>query len=448
MKSNALASVAEHPCSPAGCGSSAIRSLRSLNSSASTTASSSPAAPVVHRKALGVPAKASVASSSAQWRQQDETLMIFDFDDTLFPTTWVAQNRLKAMSRLPPCVPAMLAAQEQVVRKLLTAAKMLGDVVIVTNASVGWVGNCIQRFMPSLLPLFDSLKVYYARECFMQAQPQRAKRDFRTLSDAEFTALMAAWKVEAMMASLEDFYGGQRSWKNIVSIGDSLDEERAVREVTRSHSNATSSRTGLPKKCRAKTMKLADGPTIQLMHLQTEFICRHLPTIVNCDQDCRLPVVFRPSLIRSLHLDEMDVRAWGSGKATSWMREFERAAASNPTALMDQATMAALSQAEAAGCASRRTTLDEMYAVVVGTDKPASVVENTPEVVRPGRCLSPAGRSGRATGGRSPAPGASGLRTRVPAAGASRVNSRGAVGPRRAEGTRPAAGAGFLLPTL
>merc|ERR1719359_2768345 len=81
-------------------------------------------------------------------------------------------------------------------------------------------------------------------------------------SDTEFKfgCTLTDSKAHAMKAAVTDFYSRypNQSWKNIISIGDAFFEHDAIRQVC----NERPYREMEAKKCRTKTIKLLEGPSI------------------------------------------------------------------------------------------------------------------------------------------------------------------------------------------
>lgn len=91
-----------------------------------------------------------------------ETVIIFDWDDTLLCTSAINANEWsqKQLSQL-----------ERAVEVALKSAMLLGEVLIVTNGIESWVENSAARFLPGLLPLLDRLQVTSARAMYETSHP-------------------------------------------------------------------------------------------------------------------------------------------------------------------------------------------------------------------------------------------------------------------------------------
>lgn len=90
-----------------------------------------------------------------------QTLIIFDWDDTLMYTT----HLLRATPQMVISVATRRALQqiEKTAFSLLETASRLGNTFIVTNAQKGWVEQCVDWHMPSFKQLIKKVPVISAR---------------------------------------------------------------------------------------------------------------------------------------------------------------------------------------------------------------------------------------------------------------------------------------------
>merc|ERR1719450_745272 len=91
--------------------------------------------------------------------------MIFDWDDTILPSSWVHEQslRIDADAPLAEWQQDELSALARAAVDTLRLAKELGTVVLVTNAERGWIELSCLKFLPSLYPLLESVKTMSAR---------------------------------------------------------------------------------------------------------------------------------------------------------------------------------------------------------------------------------------------------------------------------------------------
>lgn len=192
----------------------------------------------------------------------DDTVIIFDWDDTLFPTWFVSEVVVPCLppdsnsdSTLPEDSPfaEALTRHALTVRELLSAARGIGRVGIVTLAQRPWVLSSAHRFFPGedfkqILKDFD-IPIIYARECLRRPMISQAKVE-------EGVNIFTIAKQAAMLKALKKLYG-KRPWTNVISIGDSIVERDAITELLWSH-DQESDRTPC-----CKTVKLMEEPSVE-----------------------------------------------------------------------------------------------------------------------------------------------------------------------------------------
>jgi hypothetical protein len=110
---------------------------------------------------------------STQNTLKDLTTIIFDWDDTLLPSSWLSVKglRLDYPAQLPEDVLDELKTHQESVCAVLVKAMQCGTVVIITNAETGWVELSAQRFMPRVAPLLASICVFSARSTYEPMYP-------------------------------------------------------------------------------------------------------------------------------------------------------------------------------------------------------------------------------------------------------------------------------------
>mmetsp|Transcript_43172 Transcript_43172/g.97273 ORF Transcript_43172/g.97273 Transcript_43172/m.97273 type:complete len:318 (+) Transcript_43172:42-995(+) len=292
----------------------------------------------------------SFASSSVLWGRRDQCLVIYDFDDTIFPTSWMCTNVPEQMTLAGPTGESLehisrpLEILAEKVHTMLQATLGVAEVVFITNSKQGWVESCIRHFVPELTEPFQSIKVIYARNVFEKSG--KATSVGAPVLDAEsddfdLSLLTMAWKVEAMKTALLEFYG-ERSWKNIISIGDSFDELRALQEVTFLHENPQSAKTGSQKPMRAKAIKMLQNPTVHELVAQVSALTHFIPAIVGLDGDIEIQVELNQAMVMQYCMNEMSAHSWFS-KGEAWSEQFE-ATLDDPQALLSEGSLYKLSR--------------------------------------------------------------------------------------------------------
>ena len=102
------------------------------------------------------------------------TLIIFDWDDTLFPTTWLVQNNIDLADKdMQNKYIIMFSRLDNLLHRLLLAFSNKGQTVIVTNASIKWIDVAL-NMLPNTKQIIKNktlyhrlyhCRLYYCLEC-------------------------------------------------------------------------------------------------------------------------------------------------------------------------------------------------------------------------------------------------------------------------------------------
>eukprot|EP00929_Paragymnodinium_shiwhaense_P009001 TRINITY_DN113005_c0_g1_i1.p1 TRINITY_DN113005_c0_g1~~TRINITY_DN113005_c0_g1_i1.p1 ORF type:complete len:452 (-),score=53.07 TRINITY_DN113005_c0_g1_i1:134-1489(-) len=193
--------------------------------------------------------------------QAKESYIIFDWDDTILPTSWLERiHALTGGGPLRPEVQRQLSTLCQVVVQTLNLAMTLGTVVIITNSAPGWVDQSCQLFMPQILNQIRQYPIF--------PKPMHAPLTFK----------ITCFKREC------------RGYKNVVSVGDG-DAERVA--SLRLQVPTERKGDGMPQ--RVKSVKLVELPTCHQLVCQHEMLQVRLPDVAAFQGCLDLKARFPPS---------------------------------------------------------------------------------------------------------------------------------------------------------
>jgi hypothetical protein len=213
-------------------------------------------------------------SLSDQLRSRERSgnaTLIFDWDDTLFPTWYVTEvvlacrpeESLTKGGPLPEDSPFAqeLAHHAKAVESVLREAAKHGQVAIVTLGMKTWVDMSASRWLPTLN--FEALRqelgisVVYARDCL--------KRHTRSGDeDVNIFAVAKALAMKKVVKRLirDDLFGG-----NLISIGDSHFEAYAAKDFLWSICGEHRHLDPV-----VKTVKLLHEPNLEELRMQLVFL--------------------------------------------------------------------------------------------------------------------------------------------------------------------------------
>jgi len=175
---------------------------------------------------------------------KEQTLFIFDWDDTILPTTWLAMNELRV--DMPNPVPESFQTQLDEYApwavRTLDEAQKYGTAIIVTNAETGWIELTIEKFFPSWKPIIDKITFMSARSKWEPTGCQ----------------MPVEWKVRSFTNEIETFFQDKKvTRRNIIGLGDSTSDREAILHVTGNMDNAL-----------GKSLKFMERPNLE--HLQKQ----------------------------------------------------------------------------------------------------------------------------------------------------------------------------------
>jgi len=209
-------------------------------------------------------------NSQIGFASPEQTCIIFDWDDTLFPTTYVRHEkgihwRYPLDEQTKTFTPAQiqtlkrhLASLQEYVLKVLTQSLSLGHVVIVTLARPPWVTLSCDNFFPQVGAFLKEhdIKIIYAQDVSGSAAKDYDKQKFR--SDEELELFWIQTKQRAIQSEIAKFYAkSESSWKNIISLGDSDFERFATQASLRDYATLDEDNISLEPEVGSASSKLA-----------------------------------------------------------------------------------------------------------------------------------------------------------------------------------------------
>jgi hypothetical protein len=219
---------------------------------------------------------------STHHHPSQHTMIIFDWDDTLLPSSYLGSRRCRLDSDFKHIpygdrIKSALDQLDNVVSSLLKTATQYGKVHIITNAEQGWVQLSAAKFLPLTSSLLPSFVIESAR----------------TAHERSFPDAPLKWKMSSFAENIQNFLtstsrSDMHTEKHIISLGDSQLERQAVRTTTRGYAQY---------KLHTKSIKLSENPSIEQLTRQMElvtqcfnYICTH-----NADLDLQMSVSAEPS---------------------------------------------------------------------------------------------------------------------------------------------------------
>ena len=150
---------------------------------------------------------------------KNKTLIILDWDDTLFPTTWITTNQINLKNNIEVEKHKNYFNQIDIdLYNLLKKLMRCGKVIIVTNALLNWI-QISTAILPRTMSLLDKIVVISARG------------DYQSKSNNPMDWKKMAFKREVELLSKN------KKINNIISIGDAEYEYNALINLYNKNTN-------------------------------------------------------------------------------------------------------------------------------------------------------------------------------------------------------------------
>ena len=137
------------------------------------------------------------------------SLFIFDWDDTLFPTSFLINEGICDEDILSEELTKEFNILEEIIINILNYAIEKGDVYIITNSSISWFKYSSDKCYPNLGNILEKIKIISARDEYEKTYPGQNK----------------FWKKKAFLSLKKEI--NPKLVTNIICFGDSIIELEA-----------------------------------------------------------------------------------------------------------------------------------------------------------------------------------------------------------------------------
>ena len=170
------------------------------------------------------------SSTSGDTASIGKTLIIFDFDDTLFCTKYfdtfsvpykdIFDSRI-SLEEINPSLVKEIKQLECSIIELFNNLQQKYDIIIISNADIKWINNCLTHFLAELNEYINenNIKIYSAKNIFS-----------KIVKDSN------EWKIKCFTKVIKELYKNDLNLDlNVISIGDSNKEKKAVFNLSKSN---------------------------------------------------------------------------------------------------------------------------------------------------------------------------------------------------------------------
>lgn len=183
-----------------------------------------------------------------------KTIIIFDWDDTLFPTSWVVENSLDLTDiNTQTKFIIYFSRLDRLIHSLLSTCINYGTVFIVTNAAEKWITTSNQMLPHTQKLIKQNIKVVSARDTYQDDYPGR----------------MDLWKKN----TFQDITDNKSTYQHIISVGDADHEFNALTDLYNKES--------VTKKRLLKTIRCIKAPSFNELIDELEVLNLNIIKIIN-----------------------------------------------------------------------------------------------------------------------------------------------------------------------
>lgn len=207
---------------------------------------------------LGKLSYAKIWMPAAQRPPKSQTVIIFDWDDTLLCTSF-----LHRYGAVPPRCRQCLEDIGHTGRELLELARQLGRTFIITNSLTGWVEQSAASYAPELLPALRQVDVISARTRYEPHFPR------------------SQWKVQAFLEVQRQM--DSQVVTNLLSVGDSDFEMDAAHVMGREFAQVS-----------VKTVRFQPSPAPEELLKGLQWLVQNFQRIVETGKPLKICLERRP----------------------------------------------------------------------------------------------------------------------------------------------------------
>ena len=221
------------------------------------------------------------ASTTGDTISVSKTLLIFDFDDTLFCTNYFDSFSLPykdifdfkvSLEQTNTC---LFKEIEELEKNLLELFSKLQnndlDIAIVSNADLKWINNCLIHFLPEFRDYIqeNGIKIYSAKNIVSNDKNGNSK-------------------IKCFEKALNDVYSKEANAENeaelnlelnVIGIGDGIDEKKAVFSLCKNKE-----KFNFCQNIRAKFIRMIDYPSASAIILQLNYLLNNINTIIESNK--------------------------------------------------------------------------------------------------------------------------------------------------------------------
>ncbi len=191
--------------------------------------------------------------------QSIKPIIILDFDDTLFPSSWLSSININLHSTDISEIHFLeIQKLDDIIFNFINSICDSSIVYIISNSDSSWINFSSQKFLPKSYPLILKCIIISSRDLHSKSHPHNPE----------------LWK-KLTFTTLLDFlvqkFSSNNSILNILSLGDQINDRDCLFFASSPHQHIIN----------AKSIKFISKPSVDLLYKQIQFVHSHLISILD-----------------------------------------------------------------------------------------------------------------------------------------------------------------------
>ena len=191
--------------------------------------------------------------------QSIKPIIILDFDDTIFPSSWLASiNINRHSSDISENHFLEIQKLDDIIFNFINSICDSSIIYIISNSDSYRIHSNSQKFLPKSYPLFLKCIIISSRDLHSESHPDNPEL-WKKLT---FTTLL-----DYLVQKFAPF----NSFFNILSLGDQINDRDCLFFASSPHQHIIN----------AKSIKFISKPSVDLIYKQIQFVHSHLNSILD-----------------------------------------------------------------------------------------------------------------------------------------------------------------------
>jgi len=201
-------------------------------------------------------------------------IFLIDWDDTLFPTSWVTTNKINLQNEDSRNEYKLYFIElDNVISKFLESLNDIGDIFIVTNASLNWIKTCLNILsLTTEVIILNKIRILSARDIYSTKSDSPLEWKIQTFRDVIHENLKKINNIR------------DNTYLNILSLGDAKYEYIALLNLNNYLLKIETIKTYIKNNnfnFLLKNIKFIDNPQFEYIIDQLKFVEQNRDSMIN-----------------------------------------------------------------------------------------------------------------------------------------------------------------------